>query len=111
MLLFLNPLHYTQRGELLFLTAALFDNESRWSQGVCAFMCNRVEEHVERPGILLSFTRVHSSRVTVQHTRGPGTEWYDIPVPDLLSHYMFVLLCLQTIHSTDLSGKESAPQA
>lgn len=91
--------------------SALFDREDQWSQGVCAFMCTRVEEHVGTQGVLLSFAHVHSSPLTVQHTRGPGTEWYDIPVPDLLSHYVFVLLYLQTIHRTDLSGKESAPQA
>lgn len=46
------------------------------------------------------------------HTHSvPGAEWYGVPASDLLYHHMFVLLYLQTIHWTDLSGEESAPQA
>lgn len=70
---------------------------------VCAFMCIGVEKR----GAAVSFTH---APLTVQHTGSPGTEWYGILVSVLLSHSVFALLYLQTIHRTDLSGEESEPQ-
>lgn len=61
-------------------------------------------------GILLSFTHILKLPHGSTHRRAPGTEWYSLPGSDLLSHYMFVFLYLQTIHRTDLSREESAPQ-
>lgn len=66
-------------------------------------MCIRVEKQ----GAAVSFTH---APLTVQHTGSPGTEWYGILVSVLLSHSVFALLYLQTIHRTDLSGEESEPQ-
>lgn len=71
---------------------------------VCAFMCIGVEKQ----GAAVSFT--HAS-LTVKHTGSPGTEWYSILVSGLLSHSVFALLYLQTIHRTDLLGEESEAQA
>lgn len=62
---------------------------------------------VEKRGAAVSFTH---APLTVQHTGSPGTEWYSILVSVLLSHSVFALLYLQTIHRTDLSGEESKPQ-
>lgn len=67
---------------------------------VCAFMCIGVEKQ----GPAVSFT--HASP-TVKHTGSPGTEWYSILVSGLLSHSVFALLYLQTIHRTHLSGEEA----
>lgn len=49
--------------------------------------------------------------LTLGHTLGAGAAWYGIPAADLSSHYLFVLLYLQTIHCGDLPGKESAAKA
>lgn len=49
--------------------------------------------------------------LTLGHTLGAGAAWYGIPASNLSSHYLFVLLYLQTIHCGDLPGKESAAKA
>lgn len=69
---------------------------------MCAIVCIGVE----KGGAAVSFTH---AGLTVQHTASPGTEWYGILVSDLLSHSVFALLYLQTVHRADLSGKESEP--
>lgn len=76
-----------------------------WQLEVCVHSCASEWRN--------TVSRYHFTQapLMVQSTCGPGTEWYDIPASDLLSHCVFVLLYLQTIHCTDLSGEKSAPQA
>ena len=83
---------------------------SSWSG--CQWCKTCVCVHVNQGGGICADTRHLPITHGSTHTHSvPGAEWYGVPASDLLSHYMFVLLYLQTIHWTDLSGEESAPQA
>lgn len=73
----------------------------QWSAGTCEGTRHLAIVHHTKP----------RSCLTLGHTRGPGAAWYGIPASDLSSHYLFVLLYLQTIHCGDLPGKESAAKA
>lgn len=80
------------------------------SLGVQVFSGAR--ERVQAQGTSLSSTTLNpAAALALGHTLGAGAAWYGIPAADLSSHYLFVLLYLQTIHRGDLPGKESAAKA